>query len=277
MFHDRRKYHRLVPGSPLLVHVGERTGLLSNLCEGGLAVNSRFPEVQGEVFWLAVDLPDSSSPMWTTAQTTWTSDSENRTGVQFVRLPATSREQLRQWVSAAQAAIPLPWQPTFRVSARDAQVSLAAVHPQLTSGVEPTDLEAARPPARLRRLTGLLLTIATLCSAFFFLRYYLGSSSEYARSRTLAPAATNPSPSTIPLDVPGFVLQVGAMTSENNANALSETLQRNDFPAFVFKRSNDRFYKVAVGPFADADSAAEVKRKLEKQGFQANLRRWSPE
>jgi sporulation related protein/PilZ domain-containing protein len=274
LFRYRRKYHRLVPGSPLLVHVGERTGLLSNLCEGGLAVNSRFPEVQGEVFWLAVDLPDSSSPMWTTAQTTWTSDSENRTGMRFVSLPATSREQLRQWVSA-QAAIPSPWQPTIRASARDAPDSLAAVHPQLTSGVEPTELEAAR--SRLRRLTGLLLTVATLCSAFFFLRYYLGSSSEYERSRTLAPAATNPSPSTIPLDVPGFVLQVGAMTSENNANALSETLQRNDFPAFVFKRSNDRFYKVAVGPFADADSAAEVKRKLEKQGFQAILRRWSPE
>src|SRR6516165_5527193 len=43
LFHDRRQYPRVVPTAPLLVHVGEYTGLLSNLCEGGLAVNSRFP------------------------------------------------------------------------------------------------------------------------------------------------------------------------------------------------------------------------------------------
>jgi hypothetical protein len=34
---------------------------------------------------------------------------------------------------------------------------------------------------------------------------------------------------------------------------------------------------VAVGAFADADPAAVVKRELEKQGFQAILRQWSPE
>jgi cell division septation protein DedD len=67
------------------------------------------------------------------------------------------------------------------------------------------------------------------------------------------------------------------LTHEANADGLSETLQDNNFPAFVFKRNTDRFYKVAVGSFADAESAAEVKRKLEERGFKAILLRWSPE
>ena len=67
------------------------------------------------------------------------------------------------------------------------------------------------------------------------------------------------------------------MTHESNAVALSESLQRNNFPVFVFKRSSDRFYKVAVGAFVDGDSAEAVKRELEKQGLKAILRHWSPE
>jgi len=199
-------------------------------------------------------------------------------------------------MSAQAAATVKEWSPTLHASARDAQFNLAAVHRQLTSGVEPTEREATTRRAGLGLLTGLVLTVATLWSAFFTLGLYLGSSSEYQQVPTFAPAATtadhhargqveptklshakNPSPSKVPPDVSGFVLQVGAMTNESNANALSETLQRNGFRAFVFKSLNDRFYKVAVGSFADAGSAAVEKRKLEKQGFKAILRPWSPE
>jgi cell division septation protein DedD len=78
---------------------------------------------------------------------------------------------------------------------------------------------------------------------------------------------------------PGVVLQVGAMAEEANADALAEILQKRNFPAFVFKRGGDRFYKVAVGPFngADADSTAKVRNDLEKQGFTPILKPWLPE
>lgn len=197
---------------------------------------------------------------------------------------------------SAQAAAMVKERPpqAVRAPARDAQFNFAAIRQQFTSRVEPTELEARGYHGGLRHLTGLVLTVLTLCSTFVFLGRFLGNRSEYQRTRTLAPAATtpdlpakvqvepvtpspHPSSSTVSLDIPGFVLQVGAMTHESNADALSETLQRNDFPAFVFKRSNDRFYKVAVGAFADADSAAVVKRKLEKRGFKAILRHWSPD
>jgi len=232
--------------------------------------------------------------MRVTAQTTWTSDSEDKTGLRFVHLPAASRQQLREWVSARSTTTVKEVPPAYITSQSDAQFNLAEVRRQLSAGVELA--EAPRRNDALLRLTGLVLAAATLCSVFIFLDYYLGSGRRHPQTRTLAPVAetvglhargqeepeklppaTNQPPITAPLDTPGFVLQVGAMTHESNANALSESLQRNNFPAFVFKRSSDRFYKVAVGAFTDANSAAVVKRELEKQGFKAILRQWSPD
>jgi hypothetical protein len=298
LLQDLRQYPRLVPGSPLLVHVDEYTGRVSNLCEGGFAVDGIFPKIQGEVFCLGLDLPDSSSPLRATAQTAWTSDSENRTGMHFVHLPADSRQRLREWISAQGAATVKARSPqVLRTSENDAQFNFPAIRRQLTSRVDPTELEAKWLHGRLRRPTRLGLTAMTLCSVLGFLGYYLGSRSDSRGTKMLASATTapdsspteakvesaetsptkNPLHSTISLDVPGFVLQVGAMTYESNAETLSETLQQDDFPAFVFKRENDRFYKVAVGSFPDAESAVVVKRKLEERGLKAILLRWSPE
>jgi cell division septation protein DedD len=78
------------------------------------------------------------------------------------------------------------------------------------------------------------------------------------------------------LSVPGFVLQVAAMKREDNADALARTLQARNFPAFVFKRGSNPFYRVAVGAYGDPDSAATVKEQLKAQGFQAILKHWSP-
>jgi cell division septation protein DedD len=85
------------------------------------------------------------------------------------------------------------------------------------------------------------------------------------------PAVAAPS-----IERPGFVLQVGAMKREGNADSLAESLQKKKLPAFVFQHG-DHFYRVAVGPFADSDSAARAKSTLEKNGLKAILRRWSPE
>jgi hypothetical protein len=276
--------------------VGQYTGPLSNLSEGGFAVNGLFPEIQDEVCCLALDLENSGFgfPLRATAQTAWTNAAENRTGLRFVSLPANSRQQLREWISAHGAATVKEHPPqAFRFPARDAQFDFAAIRRQLTAGVIATELEVARREDRLLRLMGLCLTAMTLLLALVFLGYSLGSRGDRP-TQVLAPAGpdlpaaalaepaeisptTSPLPSTVPLDVPGFVLQVAAMRYEANADGLSEILQENDFPAFVFKRNSDRFYKVAVGSFADAESAAVVKRKLEKRGFKVILRHWSPQ
>ena len=89
--------------------------------------------------------------------------------------------------------------------------------------------------------------------------------------------STTTLPATISWDLPGFVLQVAAMKHEDNAETLAETLHQRNFPAFVFRRGAGPFYRVAIGVYGDADSAARVKDELERQGFKVILRRWLPE
>jgi SPOR domain/PilZ domain len=172
----------------------------------------------------------------------------------------------------------------------------------LTEEFEPKDpelrsAEVLKSYSKSSYTIGVALATVLLFSAFGFLGYYLiwMRNSPQARDRTVAPKAheweskdtissVNPSSAiapfftpTSPLDLTGFVLQVGAMRHEENADALAEDLRHRNFPAFVFWRGTDPFYRVAVGPYSDRDSAERVKNELKKQGLKAFLRRWVPE
>ncbi len=70
-----------------------------------------------------------------------------------------------------------------------------------------------------------------------------------------------------------ILLQVAALTREEDALTLAEALQRKKFPAFVLTPGADHYYRVQVGPYADAQSAAIARRGLEREGFNAIVRR----
>jgi DedD protein len=70
-----------------------------------------------------------------------------------------------------------------------------------------------------------------------------------------------------------LVLQVAAMARQTDAVALAQALQQKKFPAFVLSPGADRYYRVQVGPYADAQSADLARQKLENQGFKAITRR----
>jgi sporulation related protein/PilZ domain-containing protein len=101
-------------------------------------------------------------------------------------------------------------------------------------------------------------------------------------SASLTPSPAQPSaqtaiPPILPLDNPGFVLQVGAMGEEANADTLSNELRKKNFSAFVYHRDGDRFYRVAVGPYTDQGAAARIKSDLEQEGYKPILRPWTPQ
>ena len=198
-----------------------------------------------------------------------------------------------------------------------AELRSALVPPQLTGESNSREPEVwgdegLRSYGKSRRLIGLCLAGVLLSLVFVSLGYYLGSrqfksGSENPRraggigdnpqgrentataqvpetppkgliaSANPPPATTAFLPPTISLDRSGVVLQVGAMTLEDNADLLAQDLQQRNFPAFVFKRGTDGFYRVAVGPYSDARSTVRAKKELERQGFKAILKRWSPE
>ena len=95
--------------------------------------------------------------------------------------------------------------------------------------------------------------------------------------RTSEKASQNAIPPVLPLDTPGFVLQVGAMGEEANADALSNELHKKNFSAFVYHRDRDRYYRVVVGPYTDQNAAVRIKSDLTQEGYKSILRPWSPQ
>jgi cell division septation protein DedD len=151
--------------------------------------------------------------------------------------------------------------------------------------------EKTTSPRKSRQWIGVLVLVL-LVSTCFFLGIHFRNAKNNQQSRevpaTASQAALPSNDSVIPknpplsanpkqpVDRPGFVLQVGAMTHKDNADALAESLRKRNFPAFVSHRGTDRFYRVVVGPYSDADSTFTVKEELRKQNFDAIRLSWNP-
>ncbi len=78
-----------------------------------------------------------------------------------------------------------------------------------------------------------------------------------------------PSPNPAALSSGSYVLQVAALKKEADALDLARQLQKKKFPAFVLSPQGDKYYRVQVGPFADAKAADTAKKGLEGAGFRA--------
>ena len=101
MLEERRQYPRLVPSTPLFVSLDDaKSGLLLDLCEGGLSVASLVPRNLDDVVSLAFDLPDGVGHIEAKAKIAWTRDSGHLTGVRFMDLDEVSQQQLSEWISA---------------------------------------------------------------------------------------------------------------------------------------------------------------------------------
>jgi cell division septation protein DedD len=361
MVEERRQHQRRVPNAPLFISLDDsKSGLLLDLCEGGLAVASLVPRNLDEVVSLAFDLPHGVGRVETQARIAWTRDAGHLTGVHFVDLDQDSQQQLTEWISAGAnftAAADQPAEPVFVTRSSYAQVDpilqesrdkASAVQPTTlfpaTTEPEPEKSEPVEAGGRERGIKSrytmeLFLAVVLLSWALVFLGYQMGSTGASRQTRevtaapkgtetparadlasvgdlsTLAPASTIPPtpaaatartpvrtaiqpsatpPASKPTSTPtlasksilipgttsmdsGVVLQVGAMKLEDNASAMAQDLRKRRFPAVVFRHGNDTLYRVAVGPYSDADAMAKVKEQLEKQGFKPLRQRWARE
>jgi SPOR domain/PilZ domain len=294
MLPDRRQYQRVIPDHPLLVRCGEsQCRLLFDLSEEGLAIDDLGSESSAQVIPLVFDLPDGHGHIQAKGEIAWSNQSEKRTGLRFVDLADTSRQQLRQWISASvfdttelALAEEQLGQPRVLLTHQTDSVEFLAPPPAVNQGWT---------PYRTSPYLLFVLGILSLFSGIVFVRHYPGVRNRWPGKEIMAagkvreipaprstasveppPAPTPSLPVTLPLNLPGFVLQVAAMKHEDNADALAKTLQGKNFPAFVFKRGANPFYRVAVGAYSDPDSADRVKDELKAQGFKSILKHWSP-
>jgi len=85
-----------------------------------------------------------------------------------------------------------------------------------------------------------------------------------------APIKSNKNSASAPQIPSGAVLlQVAALTKQDDALAIASSLQKKHFSAYVQTPQKDKFYRVQVGPFKDKKAAEAAKKGLESEGFKA--------
>jgi cell division septation protein DedD len=216
MVEERRQYQRLVPNAPLFVSMDDsKSGLLLDLCAGGLAVASLVPRNLDEAVSLAFDLPEGIGHIEAKASIAWTRDSGHLTGVRFVDLDDASQQQLSEWISTGTnlRLAPVPEaeelvvvtrstyarvdpisEETRDKGAADLRASLFAAPVLSDLGSEPAKSEPAVTVGRER--TGksrytieLFVAVVVLSWALVFLGYQMGSTGANRQTREVTAAA----------------------------------------------------------------------------------------
>ncbi|HZU42846.1 MAG TPA: SPOR domain-containing protein [Terriglobales bacterium] len=96
-----------------------------------------------------------------------------------------------------------------------------------------------------------------------------------AASTTTAPApapSTEKPPEGTPL--PGYIVQVAAVTKAEDAEALVSALKKKQYSVFTATNPPyDKLYHVQIGPFADVKEAEAIRTKLVSDGYNPILKR----
>ena len=70
----------------------------------------------------------------------------------------------------------------------------------------------------------------------------------------------------------GYMVQVAAVSKQEDADALVAALQKKQYPVFTVN-SGDKLFHVQVGPFADIKDADAMKTKLAGDGYNAIVKK----
>ncbi len=76
-----------------------------------------------------------------------------------------------------------------------------------------------------------------------------------------------------PRPMGGYVVQVAAVTKQEDAEALVNALRKKSYPVFLASTTGDSFYRVQVGPFPDQNEARAMKDRLAADGYNAILKK----
>ncbi len=82
-------------------------------------------------------------------------------------------------------------------------------------------------------------------------------------------------PVAVPVASGAFVVQIAAVTREEDAAALAGALRKKSYSVFVVNNPavHDKFYHVQVGPFATQQDAEAMKAKLTGEGYNPIVKR----
>lgn len=94
-----------------------------------------------------------------------------------------------------------------------------------------------------------------------------------ATSSSFSPAAITTSASTKhPVSNAGYMIQIAALASRHDAQALTAALRRDGLRAQLRNGQHDRFFHVQLGPFATQKQADVMRHKVIAAGYRAILK-----
>ena len=73
--------------------------------------------------------------------------------------------------------------------------------------------------------------------------------------------------------VTGFMVQVAAVSKQEDADALVKALRKKEYPVFVVPQADSKLFHVQVGPFAAQKDAEAMRAKLAGDGYNAILKK----
>lgn len=91
-----------------------------------------------------------------------------------------------------------------------------------------------------------------------------------------APAASTPdqsAPLTAPQPVASYFVQVAAVSKQEDAQALVESLKGRQYQAFIADATPDKLFHVQVGPFTDVKEAESMRARLVNDGYNPILKK----
>ncbi len=91
------------------------------------------------------------------------------------------------------------------------------------------------------------------------------------------PAGDNAAPTSAQDPVPpvlnGYYVQVAAVSKQEDADALIDSLKKKQYPAFLPEATADKLFHVQIGPFADIKDAENLRARLLNDGYSPIIKR----
>jgi DedD protein len=91
------------------------------------------------------------------------------------------------------------------------------------------------------------------------------ASAASSAAPTTTPVGTTPEP---PVAAGSFVVQVAAVSHEEDAQLLVNALRAKGYPVSAHTEPQDKFFHIQVGPFTSMQDANAAKQKLAADGYQ---------
>lgn len=96
---------------------------------------------------------------------------------------------------------------------------------------------------------------------------------DASSTNTSGQSSTPDQASPPPANGSGYFVQVAAVSKQEDAEALVESLKGRQYSAFIATPSPDKFFHVQIGPFTDIKEAESIRAKLVSDGYNPILKK----